>query len=140
MSGIKLDYFSYIKCKIYTTILDHNITYNNNNIAFIVKWWDILIQHNVLEVTGTYITINDWIKWGEFLPATTWTTLNVLNIKGSVYWNIENLVNSRVKIEVIWNQINVWTIVSFGSSIFRKPAPLLSQFIDEYLKSEKIAK
>ena len=33
----------------------------------------------------------------------------------------------------------LWTIVSFGSSLFRKTAPLLSTFIDEYLESEKIA-
>jgi hypothetical protein len=30
--------------------------------------------------------------------------------------------------------------VSFGSSLFKKPAPLLATFVDEYLESQKIAK
>ena len=37
-------------------------------------------------------------------------------------------------------QLDVWTVVSFGSSTFRKPAPLTSTFIDEYVKATKVAK
>jgi hypothetical protein len=30
-------------------------------------------------------------------------------------------------------------VVSFGSALFRKPAPLVSQFITEYLNQQKVA-
>jgi hypothetical protein len=36
--------------------------------------------------------------------------------------------------------IDVGTIVSFGSSVFRKPAPLTSKFIWDYLEAQKTAK
>jgi hypothetical protein len=64
-----------------------------------------------------------------------------LKVKGSLYGDITDLVASRTYVKENPNgQINVWTIVSFGSSLFRKPAPLTWQFIWEYLNSEKIAK
>jgi hypothetical protein len=57
-----------------------------------------------------------------------------------LYGNINGLVDKRVYINEGENgQINVGTIVSFGSRLFRRPAPLTSQFIDDYIESQKVA-
>ena len=110
------------------------------NIAFVVKWWNIKISDNVSLMDGMYITIvKDLVGW-KFL----WTggsTINRLIVNGTLYWNINELISSRTYVKQnAYNQIDVWTIISFGSSLFRKPAPLISKFIDEYLNSEKVAK
>jgi len=116
--------------------INKNIIYDNN-IAFVVKGWDIIIDSWVTRIDGTYITIKKWTNWWKILSAQSTDTL-VIN--GSLYWNIDDLVDNRVKItENAWN-LSVWTIVSFGSALFRKPAPLVSQFITEYLNQSKIAK
>jgi hypothetical protein len=119
-------------------VINTDINYNDN-IAFVVKWWNILINKSVDSIDWTYITIvkdsNGWkFKW------TWWDTLNRLLVNGSLYWNIDDLISHRTYVKQnSFNQIDVWTIVSFGSSLFRKTAPLLSTFIDEYQNTKKIA-
>ncbi len=119
-------------------IISSDITYSDN-IAFVVKWWNIIIDEEVRSIKGVYISIPKWSRWWKFIWL--WTTNNILKVEWSLYWNIENLVSKRTYINenASW-QISVWTIVSFGSSIFRKPAPLTWKFIWEYLEAEKIAK
>jgi len=118
--------------------INTNISYFDN-IAFVVKWWNIKINQSVWSIDGTYITIQkDWIWW-NFL----WTwgkTTDILIVNWSLYGNINDLISARTYVKQnATNQIDVWTIVSFGSSLFRKTAPLVSTFINEYLSSEKIA-
>jgi cysteine-rich repeat protein len=121
-------------------IIKANIIYPDN-IAFVVKWWNLEIDANVTKITWTYIIIpknlSGWyVKW-------IWVkTTNVLTIVWSIHWNINDLVANRTYIsqdDSSW-LLNVWTIVSFGSSVFRKPAPLTWQFLWEYIESQKIAK
>ena len=120
-------------------VINSNINFSDN-IAFVVKWWDIRIDKTVTNIDWTYITIlkdsrgwNFIWKWGN--------TINVLHVNGSLYWNLDDLISTRTYVkENIFNQIDVWTIVSFGSSLFRRPAPLISTFINEYIISEKVAK
>jgi len=118
--------------------INTNITFSDN-IAFVVKWWNILIDKNVDTIDWTYITIekdgNGWnFKW------INWDTTNRLLVNWSLYWNIDDLISHRTYVKQnSFNQIDVWTIVSFGSSLFRKTAPLLSSFIDEYQNAIKIA-
>lgn len=51
-------------------------------------------------------------------------------MNGSLYGNIEDLVKNRNYIKQETDgQLSVGTIVSFGSGIFHKPAPLVSQFV-----------
>jgi cysteine-rich repeat protein len=119
--------------------INKNIVYSDN-IAFVVKWWNILIHKDVTNIDWTYVTIaKDTTGWK--FQWTWWTSLKILNVNGSLYWNISNLVVNRTYVKQnSSNQIDVWTIVSFGSKLFRKPSPLISTFIDEYLQSEKISK
>lgn len=64
-----------------------------------------------------------------------------LIVRGSLYGKIDDLLNKRTYVSSNEDgQITVGTIVSFASGLFRKPAPLVSQFIEEYLASEKVAK
>jgi len=57
-----------------------------------------------------------------------------------MYGNNDELLEDRTYIKNNVNgQIDVGTIVSFGSSIFRKPAPLTSKFLNDYLKATKVA-
>jgi cysteine-rich repeat protein len=120
-------------------LINSNISYSDN-IAFVVKWWNIKIDKSVWSIDWTYISITkDWIGW-SFLWAWGKTT-DILLINWSLYWNINSLISTRTYVKQnSTGQIDVWTIVSFGSSLFRRSAPLLSTFINEYLQSEKIAK
>lgn len=63
-----------------------------------------------------------------------------LRVNGAIYANIDNLVDNRYYIGEKDGVLSVGTIVSFGSQLLRKPAPLLSQFVSEYLSSQKVAK
>ena len=118
-----------------TLYINKDIVYNDN-IAFVVKWGDIVIDSNVKRIDGTYITLKKWHIWWKIKSAQSTETLVV---NGSLYGNIDDLVSNRVKVEENnWN-LSVWTIVSFGSSLFRKPAPLVSQFIAEYVEQQKVA-
>jgi hypothetical protein len=49
------------------------------------------------------------------------------------------LLEKRTFIKNTNNTISVGTIVSFGSNVFRKPAPLTSKFISDYLEAQKTA-
>lgn len=114
-----------------------NINYNEN-IAFVVKWWDIIIDSSVETINWVYISIPE--NWNWWNIRGNWITKDwTLVVNWSLYWDITNLVNSRTKVEEIDWYLNVWTIVSFGSSVFRQPAPLTWKFIWEYLDSQKIA-
>lgn len=118
--------------------IDANINYPSN-IAFVVKWGDIQIDKEVTFLKGTYISIAQNSFGGSILGLEP--TSNVLKVQGSLYGDITELVGQRTYINESANgQIHVGTIVSFGSSLFRKPAPLTWQFISEYLESEKIAR
>jgi hypothetical protein len=61
-------------------------------------------------------------------------------VNGSLYADISQLVENRYYISDSGDGLSVGTIVSFGSSLFTKPAPLVSQFVGEYLESVKIVK
>lgn len=111
--------------------INQNITYADN-IAFVVKWWNIIITSNVTQVNWTLIVI--WWK------ITSEETDNKLVINWSLYGDIGDLVNNRTYIENKNDLINVWTVVSFGSNLFRKQAPLVWDFIWEYIASKKVAK
>jgi len=92
----------------------------------------------VTELDGTYIaitkTVDDWKINGTDL------TQNILTVHGKLYGDISGLINTRTHISQASNgQIWVWTIVSFGSSFFVKSAPLVGQFIGEYLDTKKVA-
>ena len=118
--------------------INYDINYNDN-IAFVVKWGNISIHKSVNNIDWTYITIIKNSVWWKFIWV-WWVTTNRLLVNGSLYWNIDQLISTRTYVKQnSFNQIDVWTIVSFGSSLFRKTAPLLSTFINEYLESEKIA-
>lgn len=111
-----------------------------DNIAFVVKWWNIQVNTNVTLMDWTYISIEKDSKWGK-IEWIGWTTTNILNVTGSLYWNINDLISNRTYVKQNSNnQIDVWTIVSFGSSLFKKPAPLISTFISEYLQANKVSK
>ena len=120
-------------------IINGDINYSSN-IAFVVKWGNIQIDKWVDTITWTYISIPDWslgwdIKW------INWSTNDVLTVKWSLYWNLENLVSQRTYVkENSSGLLSVWTVVSFGSSVFRDPAPLTSTFINEYLDAVKVSK
>ncbi len=121
-------------------IINGNLKYSEN-IAFVVKGGNIFIDNAVTGLDGIYITIKKSWVWGNIEWKTIETTNNKLIVNGSLYWVIEDLINKRTYIKNESDgQLNVGTIISFASSIFRSPAPLVSQFIEEYIQSEKIAK
>lgn len=110
-----------------------------DNIAFVVKWGNIIVRDTVKELDGVYIAIPKWNIGGQITQTTE--TSNVLTVNGSLYWQMENLFKKRTYVrDNSDGQIDVGTIVSFASSLFRKPAPLVSEFIDEYTKAAKVAK
>ncbi len=116
--------------------INQNITYSDN-IAFVVKWWNIIIASSVTKINGTFISIKVSGIWWEIISQ---ESDYKLIINWSLYGDIEKLVNNRTHIENKNDLINVWTIVSFGSNLFRKQAPLVWDFIWEYIASKKVAK
>jgi hypothetical protein len=119
-------------------VVNGNITYTDN-IAFVVRGWDIQIDKEVREIKGTFIAIpKSWI-WGKIVWI-GWKTIEPLKVFGSLYGNVEWLVSQRtfVRENSSW-LLDVGTIVSFGSSVFRDPAPLTTTFINEYLEATKVA-
>jgi len=112
-------------------IIEWNIE-STKNIAFIVKNGDIIIKDNVTQIDGTYVNI-----WGKIKSD---NTSNELIVNGSLYGDLSELTENRTHISMDdEGNINVWTIISFGSNILNKPAPLVGQFIGEYMNSKKIA-
>jgi uncharacterized repeat protein (TIGR01451 family) len=107
---------------------------SNKNIAFVVKNGDIVVISNVTEIAGTYVVLGTWEIKGQ-------ASAHQLLVNGSLYGNIDNLVANRYYIsDDSSGQLSVGTIVSFGSSLFSRPAPLVSQFVGEYLESTKVAR
>ncbi len=116
-------------------IIDTNVIPSHNyNLAFVLKNWNIIINSNIIEIKWTYIVLNWKIK------SDGTATNNVLIIRGSIYWDTRHLINDRINVEESDWKLSFGTIVSFGSSIFQKPAPMVTSFINTYLKSNKIAK
>ncbi len=109
----------------------------NENIAFVVKGWNITIKEDVEKLSGTYIAIptND-TNWKIISESSN----KQLVVYGSLLWNLSELVSNRYYIEKTGNQLSVGTIVSFGSRLLSKPAPLVAQFKSEYNASQKVAK
>ena len=116
-------------------VVDRDVV-SNKNIAFVVRWGNILIEDNVKQMDGTYISIKTTV-WGKIIAE---PTSKQLVVDGSLYGDIKQLVENRYYISDSWDGLSVGTIVSFGSSLFTKPAPLVSQFVGEYLESVKVAK
>lgn len=110
------------------------------NIAFVVKWWNILIWDKVNQINWTYIAIPNGREWGYINWIGDSTSVQLV-INGSLYGDISDLTAKRtyMKVNKDW-QLDVWTVVSYGSSVFRKPAPLTSTFIEEYVKATKVAR
>lgn len=108
------------------------------NIAFVVKWWNIIVDKNVNALEWTYITI-PWTVWGKVMS--NWeNNTSTLKLSWTIYWDLNNLIDNRTFVkEEAW-KISVWTVVNFGSSLLKKPAPLISRFIWEYMDATKTAK
>jgi len=112
----------------------------DKNIAFIVKWWNIIFNEtadylstgNKHSIKWTYISIDWMIKSPN--------TEQQLKVNGSLYGNLNILRQNRthIKLEDNWT-ISVGTVINFGSNILNKPAPLVSKFIWEYIESTKVS-
>ena len=124
-----------MKTKLNLTIDEDVILNNNHNIAFVVKWAGhyILVKEYVKEIKWTYIVLDNGEIKGE-------ASAEQLIVNWSLYWNIDNLVENRYSVEENNWELSFGTVVSFGSSIFQKPAPLVTQFINTYLTTQKVAK
>lgn len=118
-------------------VINGNLLYSEN-IAFVVKGGNIRINEDVTKITGTYITIPVDGAGGKIIAEESDKQLVVV---GSLYGNISELVGNRTYVDNNSTKgvINVGTIVSFGSSLFKKPAPLVGQFISEYVATQKVA-
>lgn len=111
----------------------------SDNVAFVVRGGDLIIDASVTNLKGTYIAIkNAETNVGGNIRSNARTDKQ-LTVNGSLYGNVAQLVESRDYIDGSKETIGVGTIVSFGSSLFSKPAPLISQFITEYMNSTKVA-
>ncbi|RKW22447.1 hypothetical protein D8B46_05460, partial [Candidatus Gracilibacteria bacterium] len=110
------------------------------NIAFVVKGGNILIGDKVNQINGTYIAIPNG-REGGYINGIGDSTSVQLVINGSLYGDISDLTAKRTYMKVNKDgQLDVGTVVSYGSSVFRKPAPLTSTFIEEYVKATKVAR
>lgn len=96
----------------------------DDNIAIIVRSGTITIGANVEQIDATLMVLGDGKITGT--PSE-----KQLRVNGALYANIDDLIDNRYYIghESTNTSLSVGTIVSFGSNLLRKPAPLLSQFV-----------
>lgn len=109
----------------------------NENIAFVVKGWNINVKSEVEKLSGTYIAIPVNNVGGKIISE---SSNKQLVVYGSLLGNLDQLISNRYYIEKTGNQLSVGTIVSFGSRLLSKPAPLVAQFKSEYNASQKVAR
>lgn len=119
--------------------INWNIDLVSWNIAFIVKWWNIIISNSVTWLEWIYITIKENNIWWN-INSDSIKTNNRLIINGWLYWNVKDLISNRTYMKSDNGIINVWTVINFKSAIFKNPPPLLTSFVEEYMKVNKIAK
>jgi len=114
-------------------IISGNID-TNDNIAIIVRSGNIFIWKDVEKINATLMVLWDATKiiWQA--------SEKQLRVNGALYGNIDDLVSNRYYIDGSGSSLSVGTIVSFGSNLLRRPAPLLSQFVWEYLESQRVAR
>ena len=75
---------------------------------------------------GSYVATPKGNNDGFIQGLSDESTTNRLVINGSLYGDNSDLISKRTYVKSANDgQINVGTIVSFGSSFFRDPAPLL---------------
>ncbi|MCH2189141.1 hypothetical protein MK079_04920, partial [Candidatus Gracilibacteria bacterium] len=118
-------------------LIEQNIEYDDN-IAFIVQNGNINIESDVTEIKGTYIAFEgNGASTGNIVSL---PSQDQLVVHGSLYGNLDILIQNRSYISENNNGgFDVGTIVSFGSSLFQKPAPLVGEFIDQYIESTRTA-
>lgn len=114
--------------------INWNVNLVSWNIAFVVKWGNIIIANNVTGLEWVYLSI--WWK----IMSDGQKTNNRLLVNGWLYWDASDLFANRTYMKSDNWIINVWTIVNFKSSVFDNPPPLLTNFVEEYMKVAKIAK
>jgi len=114
---------------------------SDKNVAFVVRGWDIIVASSVSRIDGTYIAFEDedGNKW-DFIAQDSTSTGNQLVVNGTLYGDVSDLVDNRYYIAQEDGQLSVGTIVSFGSGLFTNPAPLVSDFVGQYLESSKVSK
>lgn len=110
-----------------------------SNIAFIVKWWNIIIGSDVAKIDWVYLAIKQDNIGGK-INSDAIKTNNRLIVNGGLYWDARDLIANRTYMKSDNWIINVWTTINFRSGVFTNPPPLLTTFIDEYMKVNKIAK
>lgn len=112
---------------------------SGSNIAFIVKWGNIIIGSDVSKIDWVYLAIKQDNIWGK-INSDAIKTNNRLMVNGWLYWDARDLIANRTYMKSDNWIINVWTTINFRSGVFTNPPPLLTTFIDEYMKVNKIAK
>ena len=88
----------------------------NENIAFIVKGWDIIIDKSVTQLDGTYISIPVWSNGWDI--KSTGGTDKQLVVNGSLYGDTTQLVDDRYYISEENGQLSVGTIVKLWFKYF----------------------
>ncbi|MDD4151016.1 MAG: hypothetical protein PHR68_00145 [Candidatus Gracilibacteria bacterium] len=119
--------------------INGNIDLVSGNIAFIVKGGNIIISNSVTGLEGIYITIKE-NNIGGNINSDSIKTNNRLIINGGLYGNVKDLISNRTYMKSDNGIINVGTVINFKSAIFKNPPPLLTSFVEEYMKVNKIAK
>ncbi len=118
-------------------IVDADVNYDHN-VWFIVRWGNVIVNADVENMDGSYVAIPKGVV-GWKINGTTQTNTQLI-VNGSLYGDTKDLIAKRSYVQSADNRwISVGTIVSFGSSFFRDPAPLLGRFISEYTDSVKVA-
>jgi hypothetical protein len=112
---------------------------DNSNIAFIIKWWNLIVWENVAKLDWVYLAIKQNDVWWK-INSDGNNTNNRLVVNGWLYGDARDLLVNRTYMKSDNWIINVWTTINFRSGVFKNPPPLLTTFIDEYMKVNKIAK
>jgi hypothetical protein len=99
-----------------------------------VKNGNIIIGNAVTKLAGAFVTLNGTIQSNGI------STINRLTLDGSLYGNIDDLVQHRTYLygRTNYSVLDTGIIIRYSPRIFERTPPLLSDFIEAF-RVQKIA-
>ena len=132
-----------------TVLVEGNITFkcdttyqsndNNASWAFIVKKGNIIVDKDVKNLAGVFLTVKENNEGGKFTQSEA--TANILRVDGSFYGDATELFNKRTYARGTnaYDIVTSGTVFNYSNRALRNPPPLLSNYLNHY-KVQRVVK
>ena len=132
-----------------TVLAEGNITFkcdttyqsndNNASWAFIAKKGNIIVDKDVKNLAGVFLTVKENNEGGKFTQSEA--TANILRVDGSFYGDATELFNKRTYARGTnaYDIVTSGTVLNYSNRALRNPPPLLSNYLNHY-KVQRVVK